>query len=114
MGDAVAGQELPDPERLGREPGTHDADGGSGATQQHGPAGEKGGEDRVAQAGVRRDHALQRSPRHHEDLPRLDDAGRQIHPLTGQQVQLAQESPRTLASDDPLLALGTDHDLGCS
>ena len=37
-----------------------------------------------------RDHALQRRPRHHEDFSRLNDAGRQIHPLTGQQVQLAQ------------------------
>ena len=82
VGDAVAGQELPHPERLGRETGTHDANGGSGATQQKRPAGEKGGEDGVAQTGVRRDYVLQRHPRHHKDLARLNDAGRQIHPLT--------------------------------
>jgi hypothetical protein len=57
---------------------------------------------------------LQRSPRHHEDLPRLNDAGRQIHPLTGQQIQLTQEAPRTVASNDPFLAVGTEHDLGCT
>jgi len=74
VGDAVAGQKLPDPERLGRETGTHDADSCCCAAQQHRPAGEKGSEDCVAQDRVRRDHVLQRSPRHHEDLPRLDDA----------------------------------------
>ena len=84
VGDAVAGQELPDPEQLGREAGPHDAQGSRGAVQQPAPAGEKGGEDGVAEAGVRRDHVLQRSPRHHEDFARLNDVGRQIHSLTGQ------------------------------
>ena len=62
VGDAVAGQKLPDPERLGREAGTNDADGCCGAAQQHGPAGEKGGEDRVAEAGLRRDHVVAAPP----------------------------------------------------
>ena len=114
VGDAVAGQELPDPEQLGREAGPHDAQGSRGAVQQPAPAGEKGGEDGVAEAGVRRDHVLQRSPRHHEDFARLNDVGRQIHPLTGQQVQLAQEAPRSLAIDDSLLAVGMDRDLDYS
>jgi hypothetical protein len=46
--------------------------------------------------------------------PRPGDAGRQIHSLTGQQVQLTQESPRPMTNDDLLLAVGTDQDLDCS
>src|SRR2546425_4121619 len=57
---------------------------------------------------------VQRRPGHHDDLTRLGDAGRQIHPLTAQEIELAEELPRTVASDDSLLAVGTDHDLGCS
>ncbi len=57
---------------------------------------------------------LQCRPRHHDDLTRLNDAGRHIHPLTGQEIQLTQEPPGSVANDAPLLAVGTDHDLGGS
>ena len=63
--------------------------------QQHRPAGDERGEDRVAQA-----RAASRSPAaasvhgHDDHLAGLDDPGRDEHSHAGQQVQLAQEAAR--------------------
>ena len=46
-----------------------------------------------------------------DDLTCLNDPSRHIHPLTGQEIQLAEEAPRPMAGEDPLLAIGMHHDL---
>ena len=104
--DPAAGQELPHPLRLGGEPRAHDPDGRRRAAEQHGPASHEGGEDRVAQAGLCREHPSQVGRRHDDHLARLGHPGRHEHPQAGEHVQLAQEPAGAVTGDDPLLAVG--------
>ena len=91
--DAAPGQELPNPERLGREARADDADGRGCPGHQDGPPSHEGGEDDVAQAGPGGNEPPQVVPRHDQDLAGLDHTGGDEHPQPGQEVELAQKAP---------------------
>jgi hypothetical protein len=61
--------------------------------------------------GIRGDQSPERITRHGEHLARLCDPGRHEHTLTGQQIQLAEESAGRVAGDDAFLPVGVDDNL---
>src|SRR5262249_57248475 len=63
------------------------------------------------EAGIRCDYRLKRRPRYSNDLTSLNNTGGHEDPLPGQEIQLTQEVPWTVANNEALLAIGTDHNL---
>ena len=51
---------------------------------------------------------------HHQDLCRLDDAGRDVHTHAGEEVQLAEEPTGAMAGNDPVPLVRADRYLDFS
>ena len=94
-----------------REPRADDANRRGGASQENRTAREKGSQDLVAQTRVRGDHSPERITRNGEHFAGLGDSRRHEHTLTGQEIQLAEESAGRVAGDDAFLPVGVDDDL---
>src|SRR5207247_782441 len=92
VGHPVAGEELPHGQRRGQVAGADHPEGAGRALQQQGAAGDEGPEDDVGQVGHGGDEAAQLGHRDGQDLTGLDDPGREVDPLAGEEVELAQEA----------------------
>src|SRR5437016_269453 len=80
------------------------------ARQENRTAREKGRQDLVAQTRVRGDQSPERITRNGEYFAGLGDPRRHEYTLTGQEIQLAEESAGRVAGDDAFLTLGVDDD----
>ena len=109
VGHPVAGQEFAQPARVGRVARADDPHAAADLDQQR-PAGQVRPEDQVAELLVTGDQLAQALERHVDHLARVADDRAQVHPATGQQVELAKEPMRAMDRDHMVLGAVTAND----
>ena len=101
MRETVARAELAQPASVRREARADQLEAGA-HPDQHRAADQEGTQDEIAQRLVVGDDLAQLVDGHDEDLARLDHDGGQEHRLAHEEVQLAEEAPRSVDHEQSL------------